>query len=55
MGKIFRDQKSNHKIHETIMPRKFGAIRYTHTPDNLFQKLETTRNELASLAHSWAA
>ena len=23
----FRDQKSNHKIHENIMPRKFGAIR----------------------------
>ena len=24
----FRDQKSNHEIHENIVPRKFGAIRY---------------------------
>ena len=24
----FRDQKSNHEIHEDIVPRKFGAIRY---------------------------
>ena len=23
----FRDQKSNHEIHENIVPRKFGAIR----------------------------
>ena len=26
----FRDQKSNHKIHENIVPRKFGAIRYMY-------------------------
>ena len=25
----FHDQKSNHEIHENIVPRKFGAIRYT--------------------------
>ena len=24
----FRDQKSNHEIHENIVPRKFGAIWY---------------------------
>ena len=24
----FRDQKSDHEIHENIVPRKFGAIRY---------------------------
>ena len=24
----FRDQKSNHEIHENIVQRKFGAIRY---------------------------
>ena len=24
----FRDQKSNHKFHENIVPRKFGAIQY---------------------------
>ena len=24
----FRDRKSNHEIHEHIVPRKFGAIRY---------------------------
>ena len=24
----FRDQKSNHEIHENIVPRKFGALRY---------------------------
>ena len=24
----FRDQKANHEIHENIVPRKFGAIRY---------------------------
>ena len=24
----FRDQKSNHEIHENIVPRKFGAIPY---------------------------
>ena len=24
----FHDQKSNHEIHENIVPRKFGAIRY---------------------------
>ena len=23
-----RDQKSNHEIHENIVPRKFGPIRY---------------------------
>ena len=26
----FHDQKSNHEIHENIVPRKFGAIRYLH-------------------------
>ena len=24
----FRDQRSNHEIHENIVPRKFGAIWY---------------------------
>ena len=24
----FRDQKSNHEIHENIVPRKYGAIQY---------------------------
>ena len=28
----FRDQQSNHEIHENIVPQKFGAIRYTSSP-----------------------
>ena len=28
-GENFRDRKSNHEIHENIVPRKFGAIRYS--------------------------
>ena len=27
----FRDPKSNHEIHENIVPRKFGAIRYWYS------------------------
>ena len=30
----FRDYKSNHEIHENIVPRKFGAIRYYAIPDD---------------------
>ena len=26
----FRDQKSNHEIHENIVPQKFGTIRYVY-------------------------
>ena len=25
----FHDQKSNHEIHETIVPQKFGSIQYS--------------------------
>ena len=38
MRKIFRDQKSNHEIHENIVPQIFGAIRYARSVNSITHK-----------------
>ena len=37
----FRNQKSNHEIHENIVPRKFGAIRYLVQCTNVWHNTAT--------------
>ena len=36
----YHDQKSNHKIHENIMPQKFGTIRYIIVIDHVHARVK---------------
>ena len=49
----FRDQKANHEIHENIVPRKFGAIRYLEEKGRVDWEWKLIKDKKPTYVRGW--